>query len=446
MGGRIYHETHYAPMLRMQGIGARDRGRHRRRQRGAAAGARELRPRPRREGAPRLVRTTVFDATERKLYERELLAARDRERVGARADRAPPADHRRARGGAGRTGDRLSGNRRAGGGSRRRARRRGRPRSRDRELRILVGQDGAGHVGGRGVRRGRGRRGRRVGSAAARRGRPAVARVRWKPPLRARRAPVPHRLRRADGSRAGAPAALEATRDVAHSLQRSLLAGAPPRDSRSRSRPCITPPSSISRSGATGTTPSGWPAAGSASSSGTWSAAASSRRARWASCGARSARSPARTSSRPRCSDTSTRSSSRSTPRATRRSRTPTSTRTPEACVRVGWAPAAGHARRRRRAPALHGRPLAATRRHRPGTRPLAGRVRSHRAPASCSIPTGWSSAGPSRSTPASSACSRPVRARPGRSPAQLVETLPAALLERDSASDDVWARVRRSC
>ena len=33
------------------------------------------------EGAPLLVRTTIFDATERKLYERELLAARDRERV-----------------------------------------------------------------------------------------------------------------------------------------------------------------------------------------------------------------------------------------------------------------------------------------------------------------------------------------------------------------------------
>ncbi len=33
------------------------------------------------DGEPRIVRTTVFDATERKLYERELLAARDRERV-----------------------------------------------------------------------------------------------------------------------------------------------------------------------------------------------------------------------------------------------------------------------------------------------------------------------------------------------------------------------------
>ena len=35
-GGRIYHETHYAPLLRMQGIGARDRGRDRPRRTAAA--------------------------------------------------------------------------------------------------------------------------------------------------------------------------------------------------------------------------------------------------------------------------------------------------------------------------------------------------------------------------------------------------------------------------
>jgi sigma-B regulation protein RsbU (phosphoserine phosphatase) len=80
-GGRIYHETHYAPLLRMQGSvreiavdivcadGRRlpvlvnsvlllDAG-----------------------GAPEIIRTTIFDATERKSYERELLAARDRERA-----------------------------------------------------------------------------------------------------------------------------------------------------------------------------------------------------------------------------------------------------------------------------------------------------------------------------------------------------------------------------
>src|SRR4051812_42545046 len=80
-GGRIYHETHLAPLLRMQGA-----------VRGIAleivraGGGRlpvlvnsELHRGP--DGAPRLVRTTVFDATDRKAYERELLRRRDRERA-----------------------------------------------------------------------------------------------------------------------------------------------------------------------------------------------------------------------------------------------------------------------------------------------------------------------------------------------------------------------------
>jgi PAS domain S-box-containing protein len=80
-GGRIYHETHYSPLLRMQGAVreiALDIVR---------ADASRLPVLinsvlvPDEAGAPRVVRTTVFDATERKLYERELLAARDRERV-----------------------------------------------------------------------------------------------------------------------------------------------------------------------------------------------------------------------------------------------------------------------------------------------------------------------------------------------------------------------------
>jgi serine/threonine-protein kinase RsbW len=80
-GGRIYHETHYAPLLQMQGavreiavdVVRADGGRLPmlvnsvlRRDAG---------------GAPLLVRTTAFDATDRKRYERELLAARDRERA-----------------------------------------------------------------------------------------------------------------------------------------------------------------------------------------------------------------------------------------------------------------------------------------------------------------------------------------------------------------------------
>ena len=79
-GGRIYHETHYAPLLRMQGsvreiavdIVCADR----RRLPVLINSVLVTDP----DGEPRMVRTTVFDATERKLYERELVAARDRER------------------------------------------------------------------------------------------------------------------------------------------------------------------------------------------------------------------------------------------------------------------------------------------------------------------------------------------------------------------------------
>ena len=79
-GGRIYHETHYAPLLRMQGnvreiavdIVAADA------QRlpvliNSVLVADEA-------GQAQLIRTTLFDARERRAYERELRAARDRER------------------------------------------------------------------------------------------------------------------------------------------------------------------------------------------------------------------------------------------------------------------------------------------------------------------------------------------------------------------------------
>src|SRR3712207_1993981 len=77
-GGRIYHETHYAPMLRMQGSArqiALDLVR--------ADGQRlpvlvnavlERDP----AGAPVVIRTAVFDATDRREYERELLHAKER--------------------------------------------------------------------------------------------------------------------------------------------------------------------------------------------------------------------------------------------------------------------------------------------------------------------------------------------------------------------------------
>nr|WP_078591877.1 SpoIIE family protein phosphatase [Streptomyces megasporus] len=86
VGGRLYHETHFAPLLRMQGhiggIALEMR---------TADGERlpvlvtsTLKHSP--DGRPLLIRTTVFDARDRRSYERELLRARreaerERERV-----------------------------------------------------------------------------------------------------------------------------------------------------------------------------------------------------------------------------------------------------------------------------------------------------------------------------------------------------------------------------
>jgi phosphoserine phosphatase RsbU/P len=78
-GGRIYHETHYAPLLRMQGWVkeiAVDVVR--------ADGTRlpalfNSVLTTDASGAPQVVRTTIFDATDRRRYEQELLRARDHE-------------------------------------------------------------------------------------------------------------------------------------------------------------------------------------------------------------------------------------------------------------------------------------------------------------------------------------------------------------------------------
>ena len=86
-GGRIYHETHFAPMLRMQGA-AREiavdlvTGDGRRVPVLVNAVLKHDV-----DGNPVAIRTAVFDATERRGYERELLAARD----------AAQASERRAR-------------------------------------------------------------------------------------------------------------------------------------------------------------------------------------------------------------------------------------------------------------------------------------------------------------------------------------------------------------
>lgn len=78
-GARIYHETHYAPLLQMQGS-VREIAVEIVRADGSRLPAllnsvlqRDA------DGRPRAVRTTVFDATDRRRYEQELLDARRRE-------------------------------------------------------------------------------------------------------------------------------------------------------------------------------------------------------------------------------------------------------------------------------------------------------------------------------------------------------------------------------
>jgi phosphoserine phosphatase RsbU/P len=83
VGGRVYHETHFAPLLRMQGeVGGIAL------ELKAADGTRlpvlvTSKVKTGADGEPLLIRTTVFDARDRRAYERELLRAReeaDRER------------------------------------------------------------------------------------------------------------------------------------------------------------------------------------------------------------------------------------------------------------------------------------------------------------------------------------------------------------------------------
>jgi sigma-B regulation protein RsbU (phosphoserine phosphatase) len=87
-GGRIYHETHYAPMLRMQGTAreiALDIV--------CADGTRlpvlvnAVLERDE-DGVPLVVRTAVFDARERREYERELLRAREKAEASERQARS----------------------------------------------------------------------------------------------------------------------------------------------------------------------------------------------------------------------------------------------------------------------------------------------------------------------------------------------------------------------
>jgi PAS domain S-box-containing protein len=83
VGGRIYHETHFQPLLRMQGFVreiAFDIARRNGERLPVLVNAvhRDI------DRAGPITRITVFDATDRRRYERELLAARDRAETAAR--------------------------------------------------------------------------------------------------------------------------------------------------------------------------------------------------------------------------------------------------------------------------------------------------------------------------------------------------------------------------
>jgi len=84
-GGRIFHETHYAPLLRMQGVVGEIAVEM------ICADGRRLPMlinsvlRKDAAGKPLLVRTTLFNATDRKEYERELLRERQRAEQAAQA-------------------------------------------------------------------------------------------------------------------------------------------------------------------------------------------------------------------------------------------------------------------------------------------------------------------------------------------------------------------------
>ncbi|UDY22706.1 PP2C family protein-serine/threonine phosphatase [Nocardioides sp. Kera G14] len=78
VGGRIYHETHYRPMLRLQGAVreiAVDVVRHDGSRLPVLLNAR-LDHHP--DGTPQVIRIALFDATERRAYEQELVRARQR--------------------------------------------------------------------------------------------------------------------------------------------------------------------------------------------------------------------------------------------------------------------------------------------------------------------------------------------------------------------------------
>ncbi|MFD9438406.1 PP2C family protein-serine/threonine phosphatase [Streptomyces sp. NPDC060006] len=89
VGGKLYHETHFAPLLRMQGelrgIALEMKGADGRRLPVMVSSVVKHSG----DGDPLLIRTTVFDASDRRAYEQELLRRRqEAERARAEAERA----------------------------------------------------------------------------------------------------------------------------------------------------------------------------------------------------------------------------------------------------------------------------------------------------------------------------------------------------------------------
>ncbi|MFB8249460.1 PP2C family protein-serine/threonine phosphatase [Streptomyces sp. NPDC055952] len=89
VGGKLYHETHFAPLLRMQGELRGIALEMRRAQGGRLPVLVSAVLKRGSEGEPLLVRITVFDASDRRAYEEELLRRRqEAERARAEAERA----------------------------------------------------------------------------------------------------------------------------------------------------------------------------------------------------------------------------------------------------------------------------------------------------------------------------------------------------------------------
>ncbi|MFF7735692.1 SpoIIE family protein phosphatase [Streptomyces sp. NPDC007984] len=89
VGGKLYHETHFAPLLRMQGELRGIALDMRRRSGGPLPVLVSAVIKHGTEGEPLLIRITVFDASDRRAYEKELLHRRqEAERARAEADEA----------------------------------------------------------------------------------------------------------------------------------------------------------------------------------------------------------------------------------------------------------------------------------------------------------------------------------------------------------------------